>query len=71
MANNSESAPSKKKKHCLKFNYLWCNKLKFRNPGQVKVLRYIMCEEAILVLHMEEISNYTIDTRAPQSIRDT
>ena len=29
MADNSEPAPSKKKKHCVKFNDSWCKKFKF------------------------------------------
>ena len=29
MVDNSEAAPSKKKKYCGKFNYSWCSKFKF------------------------------------------
>ena len=63
MADNSEPAPSKKKRYCVKFNDL------LRNIGQVKVLLYVLCVEAISVLHMEE-KMISIDTRTPQSIRD-
>ena len=48
MADNSEPALSKKKRYCVKFNY------SLRNLGQVKVLLYVLCVEAISVLHMEE-----------------
>ena len=62
MADNSEPVPSKKKRYCMKFY----NSL--RNLGQVKVLLYVLCVEAISVLHMEE--KMLIDTRTPQSTRD-
>ena len=62
MADNSEPVPSKKKRYCVKlYNSL-------RNLGQVKVLLYVLCVEAISVLHMEE--KMLIDTRTPQSTRD-
>ena len=48
MADNSEPVPSTKKRYCVKFY----NSL--RNLGQVKVLFYVLCVEAISVLHMEE-----------------
>ena len=63
MGDNSEPAPSKKKRYCVKFN----NSL--RNLGQVKVLLYVLCIEAISVLHMEE-KMISIDTRTPQSLKD-
>ena len=59
MADNSEPAPSKKKRYCVKFNDL------LRNIGQVKVLLYVMCVEAISVLLMEE-NMISIETRTPQ-----
>ena len=63
MADNSEPALSKKKRYCVKFND------SLRNLGQVKVLLYVLCVEAISVLHMEE-KMISIDTKTPQSIRD-
>ena len=56
MAGNSEPAPSKKKRYCVKFN----NSL--RNLGQVKVLLYKLYIEAISVLHMEK-KMISIDTK--------
>ena len=41
MADNSEPAPSKEKRHCVKFNDL------LRNLGELKVLIYVLCAEAI------------------------
>ena len=63
MADNSEPAPSKKKRYCVKFNE------SLRNLRQVKVLLYVLCVEVISVLHMEE-KMISIDTSTPQSIRD-
>ena len=63
MADNSEPAPSKEKRYCVKFNG------SLRNLGQVKVLLYALCVEVISVLHMEE-KMMSIDIRTPQSIRD-
>ena len=63
MGDNSEPAPSKKKRYCVKFN----NSL--RNLGKVKVLLYVLCIEAISVLHMEK-KMISIDTRTPQSLKD-
>ena len=62
MVDNSEPAPSKKKRYCVKFND------SLRNLGQVKVLLYVLCIEAISVLHMEE-KMISIDTKTPQCIR--
>ena len=62
MADNSEPAPSKKKRYCVKFND------SLRNRGQVKILLYVRCVEAISVFHMEE-KMISIDTRTSQSIR--
>ena len=63
MTNNSEPAPSNKKRYCVKFND------SLRNLGKVKVLLYVLCAETISVLHMEE-KMISIDTRTPRSIRD-
>ena len=63
MVDNSEPFLSKKKRDCVKFND------SLRNLGQVKVLFYVLCLEAISVLHMEE-KMISIDTRTPQSVRD-
>ena len=62
MANNSEPAPSKKKRYCVKFND------SLRNLGQVKVLLYVLCVEATSMLHMEE-KMISKDTRTPQIVR--
>ena len=43
--------------------------ISYRNAGKVKVLCYVLCEEVVLVLHMEE-KMISIDTRITQSIRD-
>ena len=59
MADNPEPAPSKKKRYNVKFND------SLRNLGQVKVLLYVLCVEAISVLHMEE-NMISIETRTPQ-----
>ena len=64
MADTSEPAPSKRKRYCVKFND------SLKNFGQVKVLLYVLYVEAISVLHMEE-NKISIETRTPQSIRDT
>ena len=70
MADNSVPVPSKNKKYYVKFNDSWCNKFNsLRNPGKVKVLRYVLCVEAISVLNMEE-KMISIDIRSPQSMRD-
>ena len=67
MADNSEPAPSKKKRYCVKFNG------SLRNLGQVKVLLYVMCVEAISLLHMEEkmISINNKDTSKHKRYVDT
>ena len=61
MVNNSEPAPSKKKRYSVKFND------SLRNLGQVKVLLHILCLSGFSVAYGEE--NDIIDTRTPQSIR--
>ena len=45
------------------------NSNSFRNPGKVKVLRYVLCVEGISVLNMEE-RMISINIRTPPSIRD-
>ena len=47
MTDNSEQAPSQKNRYCVKFND------SLRNLGQVKVSLYVLCVEAITVLHIE------------------
>ena len=45
------------------------NSSSFRNPAKVKVLLYVVCVEAISLLHMEEKMR-SIDTRTLQTISD-
>ena len=58
MVDNPEPALSKRKRY-VKFND------SLRNLGQVKVLLYVLCVEAISVLHMEE-NMISIETRTLQ-----
>ena len=69
MVDNSQPAPSKNKKYCVKFNDSWCKKFSFRTPRNVKFLHYVLRVEAISVLHIEE-RMILIDTRTPHSIKN-
>ena len=40
--DNSEPAPSKKRKYCVKLNHLWCNKSKFIQKSQ-KGEGFVLC----------------------------
>ena len=67
---SSVPVPSKNKKYYMKFNDSWFNKFNsLRNPGKVKILRYVLYVEAISVLNMEE-KMISIDIRTPQNMRD-
>ena len=60
MGNNSEPAPSKKKRYCLKLNG---SNFKFIQKFlQVKVLLEVPCVEATSLLYMDETIT-SIDTR--------
>ena len=42
IVDNSEPAPSKKRKYCVKLNHLWCNKSKFIQKPQ-KGEGFVLC----------------------------
>ena len=70
MADNSEPAPSKKKKYCVKLNDSWCYKFKYiLKSRKDEGLLYVLRVEVISVLHIEE-KMISIDTRTHQTIRD-
>ena len=70
MGDNSEPAPSKKKRYCVKFKDSWCNKFKFIQKSWTRegFALCTVCGSDFSVTHEGENDINGHKTRTPQNI---